>query len=196
MSSRIIRGDDRIRKSDIRSIAFDVERNAALEHEELLRITQQQAYEKGFLDGDRVGRQAGELMVQTTASRYERAIAELIHAHEALQRSMETQTVELALEIARKVIQREVSTDPDLVSALALVALKRVQSHHAITLRVSRYDFARIHDAVTAVNGAVSIVEDSSLERGDFMMDTGSTHLDARLQTQVENLGRAMLAEQ
>lgn len=196
MSSRIIRGDDRIRKADIRSIAFDVERDAALEHEEQLRSTRQQAYEQGFVEGERVGRQAGELMVETTAARYERAVAELAHAHEELQRSMETQTVELSLEIARKVIQRELSTDPDLVSALALVALKRVQSHPAITLRVSRHDFARIHDAVTSVNGSVTIVEDSSLERGDFMMDTGSTHLDARLQTEVDTLGRAMLAEQ
>jgi flagellar assembly protein FliH len=136
------------------------------------------------------------MMIQSTASRYERAVAELVQAHEALQRSMETQTVELALEIARKVIQREVSTDPDLVSALALVALKRVQSHHTITLRVSRYDFARIHDAVASVNGSVTIVEDSTLERGDFMMDTGSTHLDGRLQNQVDTLGRALLAEQ
>ena len=196
MSSRIIRGDDRIRKVDVRSIAFEAERNATLEQEEQLRSTRQQAYEKGFLEGDRIGKQAGELMVQTTASRYERAVAELAHAHEALQRSMETQTVELALEIARKVVQRELSTDPDLVSALAIVALKRVQSHHTITLRVSRHDFARIHDAVTSVNGSVTIVEDASLDRGDFMMDTGITHLDGRLQSQVDTLGRAMLAEQ
>ena len=196
MSSRIIRGDERIRKTDIRAIAFDTDRDAALEQEEQLRRGQQQAYQQGYAEGDRAGRQAGELMVMTTAAQYERSIVELAQAYEQLQRSMETQTVELALEIARKVIQREVSTDPDLVSALALVALKRVQSHHAITLRVSRHDFPRIHDAVTSVNASVNIAEDPSLERGDFMMDTGGTHLDGRLQNQVETLGRAMLAEQ
>ena len=195
MSSRIIRGDDRVRRSDIRSIAFEMDRNDARAHEQELRNLEQQSYEKGYREGERVGKQTGERMIETTAKHYEQAVAEMAHAFEELQRSMETQTVELALEIARKIIQREVSTDPDLVSALALVALKRIQSPQGITIRVSRYDFNRVHDAVTAVNGSISVVEDSSLERGDFMMDTGSTHLDGRVQSEVDTLGRAMLVE-
>ncbi len=195
MSCRIIRADERVRRTDVRSIAFEVDRNTVLDHEEQLRNVEKKSYEQGYREGERVGKQIGEEMISTTAARYEQALAELVQAHQQLQQSMEIQTVELALEIARKVIQREVSTDPDLVSALAMVALKRVQSHQAVTLRVSRHDFGRVHDAVTSVNGSITIAEDPSLGRGDFMMDTGSTHMDGRLHNQVETLGRAMLAE-
>ena len=38
------------------------DRNVTLEHEEQLHSIRQQAYEKGFLDGDRVGKQAGFLI--------------------------------------------------------------------------------------------------------------------------------------
>ena len=195
MSSRIIRGDERIRKSNVRSIAFETEPTPAAAHENQLRTVEKQAFEQGYREGERVGRQSGEHMIETTARRYETAVVELVKVHTELSRAMETKTVELALEIARKVIQREVSTDPDLVCALAMVALRRVQSHQSITLRVSRHDFSRIQDAVAGVNGSVSIVEDSSLERGDFLIDTANTHLDGRLQSQVDTLGRAMLAE-
>jgi flagellar assembly protein FliH len=195
MSSRIIRGDERIRRSNVRSIAFETEPSPVAAHENELRSVEKQAFEHGYREGERVGHQLGEQMIETTAKRYEIAVAELVKVHTELSRSMETKTVELSLEIARKVIQREVSTDPDLVCALAMVALRRIQSHQNITLRVSRHDFSRIQDAVAGVNGSVTIVEDSSLDRGDFLIDTANTHLDGRLQSQVDTLGRAMLAE-
>jgi flagellar assembly protein FliH len=193
MSSRIIRGDDRVRKTNIRAVAFEVE-GAGVHQDELSRI-EKESFEKGYREGERVGRQKGDQVLETTVKRYDRTITELVDSHAQIVMSLEMRTVELALEIARKVIQREVSTDPDLVCALALVALRRVQAHQEITLRVSRHDFSRIHDSVASVNGSVAVVEDSSLERGDFMIDTGQTHLDGRLQSQVEALGRAMLAE-
>jgi flagellar assembly protein FliH len=175
----------------MRAVPFEVDRSG---EEELRTVEKQQAYERGYREGERVCREMGERTVETTAKRYETAVADLINAHAEMKSAMETETVELALEIARKVIQREVSMDPDLVSALVLVALRRIQSQKAVTLRVSRHDFSRIHDAVTSVNSSITVVEDSSFERGDFMMDTGQTHLDGRLQSQVETLGRAMLA--
>ena len=195
MSSRIIRADERLVKSNVRSIAFESDQSTAAAHENQLRNAERQGFERGFREGEQVGRQLGEQMIETTAKRYELGVAELTKAHAEICRAMETKTVELALEIARKVIQREISTDPDLVCALAMVALKRVHSHQTITLRVNHHDFPRIQDAVASVNGSVSVVEDPGLERGDFLIDTANTHLDGRLQSQVDTLGRAILAE-
>jgi len=194
MSSRIIRGDDRCRKTNIRAIAFELESNGP-SHDDEVRRAEKAGFEQGYREGEKAGRQYGERLLETAVRRYDATITELAEAHAQILRSMEARTVELALEIARKVIQREVSTDPDLISALAMVALRRVHSHQTITLRVSRHDFSRVQDAVAGVNGSVSIVEDPILERGDFLIDTGNTHLDGRLQSQVDTLGRAMLAE-
>ncbi len=195
MSFKIIRGDDRMKKLKIRAASIEVDRSANVASQEQLHKIEKQAFEQGYREGERIGKQMGERMIDTTVKRYERTVSDMAAAHTQVVHSMEMKTVELALEIARKVIQREISTDPDLVSALATVALRRVQSHQSITLRVSRQDYPRIREAVANMNSSVSVVEELSLERGDFMIDTGQTHLDGRLLSQVETLGRAMLEE-
>ena len=103
--------------------------------------------------------------------------------------------INYSLEISRKIVLRELTLDPDLVAALASVALKRVSGHQSITLRVSRQDFAHLSAAVGRVNPAVSVKDDATLERGDFIIDTGQTHVDARVSTQVDLIGRALFDE-
>jgi len=195
MSSRIIRGDDRMKKLKVRATVADAERIGPGASQDQVHRVEKQAFEQGYREGERIGKQMGERMIETTVKRYERSIAELGTAYSVAVNAMETKTVELALEIARKVIQREVSLDPDLVVALATVALRRVQSHQSITLRVSRQDYPRIREAVADVNSSVAVVEEPTLERGDFLIDTAQTHLDGRILSQVETLGRAMLEE-
>ncbi len=195
MSSKIIRGEERMNKLKVRAPLEEADRSAGGASQEEIHRIEKQAFEQGYREGERIGKQMGERMIETTVKRYERTVTEMASAHAQVVDGMERKTVELALEIARKVIQREISTDPDLVSALATVALRRVQTHQALVLRVSRQDFPRLKDAIANVNSAVTVVEELSLERGDFMIDSGQTHLDGRILSQVETLGRAMLEE-
>jgi flagellar assembly protein FliH len=194
MSSKIIRGDHNMKKLTVRP-ALEGERLGTGSPQDQINKIEKQAFEQGYREGERIGKQMGERMIDTTVRKYERSMTELANAYGVVVNALETKTVELALEIARKVIQREVSLDPDLVVALATVALRRVQSHQAITLRVSRQDYPRIREAIADVNSMVSVVEEGSLERGDFMIDTAQTHLDGRILSQVATLGRAMLEE-
>jgi flagellar assembly protein FliH len=188
MSSRIIRGDDRLNKLKISAP------NTEGLHGHPAHI-EKQAFDQGYQEGERIGKQMGEKMVETVVRRYDKSIAELAEAHKGLLEQMEAQTVHLAMEISRKVIQRELTVDKDLVSALAAVALKRVQGHQSVTLRVSRNDFERVRAGIAAVNPAIVVKDDASMERGDFVVDTGQTHLDGRVLSQIETLGRLMLDE-
>jgi len=186
MSSRIIRGDERFKKLKVSSPEVGADG--------LLHV-EKQAFEQGYQEGERIGKQMGEKMVETVVRRYDKGISELAEAHKSLIEQMEEQTVRLAMEISRKVIQRELTVDTDLLSALAAVALKRVQGHQSITLRVSRFDFERVRKAIADLNPAIIVKDDATMERGDFMVDTGQTHLDGRVSSEVEALGRLMLDE-
>ena len=134
-------------------------------------------------------------MVETVVKRYDNGIAKLAEAHKTLVEAMEEQTVRLALEISRRIVQRELTMDPDIVAALAAVALKRVLSHQSITLRVSRQDFEHVRAVVAAANPAISVKDDATLERGDFVVDTAQTHLDGRVASQIETIGRVLFDE-
>jgi flagellar assembly protein FliH len=137
----------------------------------------------------------GEAMVETICKRYEKSIADLASSHKKMAQAMEQETVGLAIEIARRIVQRELAMDPDLIAALATVALKRLAGHQAITLRISRHDFERVRNAMGNVNSSVTVKDDPTLERGDFLIETGQTHLDGRLSSQIETLSRALLEE-
>src|SRR5437763_2973052 len=172
MSSRLIRGDERIQKFKVRTVDGEAERVSDIESQERMNRLEKDAFAQGYGEGERIGKQMGQRMVESAIKRYEHTVAELATAHTAVVASMQRQTVELALEIARKIIQREIAIDQEIVTALAIVALGRVQSHAAITLRVCREDYRRVREAIGSVNGSISVTEDSSLDRGDFVIDT------------------------
>ena len=79
---------------------------------------EKQAFEQGYSEGERSGKQMGEAMIESVCKRYEKSIAELAGAHDKLVQQMEEETVRLAIEIARKIVQRELAMDTDLVVAL------------------------------------------------------------------------------
>ena len=192
MSSRIIRGDTRMQKLKVSGGPETAVIGGSQEH---VMDVEKQAFEQGYAEGERIGKQMGEKMVETIVKRYDTSILNLAEAHKALMESVEEQTVRLALEISRKIVQRELTMDTDLVTALASVALKRVSSHQSITLRVSRQDFGRVRVAVANVNPAVTVKDDATLERGDFVIDTAQTHLDGRVGSQVNAISRALFDE-
>jgi len=191
MSSKIIRGGGR-QSPRISQSSGDVAVALPVDH---IMDVEKQAFEQGYAEGERTGRQMGEAMVESICKRYEKSLAELSTSHKQMVLTMEEQTVRLALEISRKIVQRELTLDLDLVAALATVALKRLSSHQSIALKVSRTDFERVHRAVASVNPAVTVKDDPALERGDFVIETAQTHLDARLSSQIDTIARALLDE-
>ena len=156
---------------------------------------EKQAFEQGYAEGERIGKEMGEKMVAAVVKRYDTSVGHLAQAHKSLVEAMEEQTVRLALEISRRIVQRELTIDPDLVTALAAVALKRVANHQSLTLRVSRQDFGRVRVAVANINPAVTVKDDATLERGDFVIDSAQTHLDGRVGSQIDAISRSLFEE-
>jgi flagellar assembly protein FliH len=190
MSSRIIRGDGRSQKLKISPSGS----MSGISNDHIMDV-EKQAFEQGYAEGERTGKQMGEAMVETVCKRYEKSIAEFVASHKEMAKAMEEQTVRIALEIARKIVQRELTMDPDLITALAVVALKRLSGHQSILLRVSTSDLERVRAAIGQMNPAVTVKDDTSLERGDFVIETGQTHLDGRVANQIDTIGRALLDE-
>jgi flagellar assembly protein FliH len=193
MSSRIIRGDDRVKKARVTGTAGPA--GVELIGQDHVMNVEKQAFEQGYKEGERIGKQMGERMVSTAVQRYDRSIQDLAALHQALRDAMEKEAVRLALAVSKKIVQREVAMDQDLITALVAVALKRLQGQNAVTARVSSHDFSRVDAALRAISSSITVKEDPSLERGDFILDSLQTHIDGRLSAQIESIGRALLDE-
>jgi flagellar assembly protein FliH len=191
MSSRIIRGDSRLQKLKVSPGGSGM---VGMSEDHIMDV-EKQAFEQGYAEGERIGKQMGEAMTETICKRYDKGLVDLAASHKQMVAQMEEHTVRMALEIARKIVQRELAMDPDLVTTLATVALKRLSGHQSIVLRISRYDFERVRTAIGSLNPAVKVSEDPALDRGDFVIETGQTHVDGRLSSQVDAIGRALLEE-
>ncbi len=112
----------------------------------------------------------------------------------------ESEAVSLALAIARKVIGRELS-DPSRAAVvdLAAHALREARELHCVALLVSPIDASAVRAAEGRLGGllargVLSIREDASLSAGNVVLETESGRIDARVETQLAALARALEA--
>jgi len=153
------------------------------------------AFERGLLEGERNARQLFESKAEAAARKYDQGIAEMAGAYRALVSAAEKNAVQLAMAIARKVIQREFHIEPRDIAARATQALESVRTHPSIVLRVSAQDSARLRKTVDQMNLSVVVNEDPSMKQGDFVIDTSRTHLDGRITSQLEQIQKDFLEE-
>jgi flagellar assembly protein FliH len=155
---------------------------------------EKEAYEKGFSEGQEAGAELGEKMAEASLKQYSASLEALNGLRKGLFETSEREVIRLALEIARKIIKREVAIDEELILALVRVALERVADQALITVRVNPKDYNAIerHRAASANGGAlgesVKLVEDPLIARAGCIIETESGTIDARIEEQLREI--------
>lgn len=106
--------------------------------------------------------------------------------------------LDIGFQVARKILETEVRTSPEVLFALVKSAVRRAGDSRRVTLRVCPDDAARLQagegqaalDAATAAR--VEIAADASLAPGDCIVDTDYGQIDGRLDTRLGELRRAL----
>jgi flagellar biosynthesis/type III secretory pathway protein FliH len=117
-------------------------------------------------------------------------------ARDRLLADAEREVVALALAVARKVLGRELASDPAAVVELAAAAVAEARDRREVVLRVSPGDAAAIRGGegrlAALARAPLRIHEDPSLEPGAAVVDTEAGRIDARVEAQLEALARAV----
>lgn len=173
---------------------FDADAVAA-QHEAHLATLERDAFAKGFAQGERAGGEAAAQRGEAMLHRLTETLDELTHVRADMIRQTERQMVHLALAIARRVVQREVSLDPDLLLAMARVALERLGDSARVTVRLHPEDYAAVGAARVAdfTTSNVTVVADTRLSRGACRVESDMGLLDAGIDAQLQEVGRALL---
>ena len=151
---------------------------------------EKEAYEAGFAQGQ----QAGESMAESLLKQYSVSLEELNKLRKEVFSSSERQVIRLALEIAKKIIKREVVIDEELILTLVKVALDRVADQALITIRVNPKDYHAIERHHTsrpdagALNETMKLIEDPLIGRGGCVIETDSGTIDARIEEQLREI--------
>ena len=165
-----------------------------LQAREKVSEIEKEAYEIGFAQGQKAGLEVGEKMVETLLKQYSVSIEELNKLRKEVFSSSERQVIRLALEIAKKIVKREVAIDDELILTLVKVALDRVADQALITIRVNPKDYHAIehHHAsrpdAGALNETVKLIEDPLIGRGGCVIETDGGTIDARIEEQLREI--------
>lgn len=162
-----------------------------------LAALERDAFTKGYAQGERAGLEAGGQRAEAMLRRLAATLEELATLRDQMMRQAESQLVELSLAIARRILHREVSVDPQLAAALAHVALERLGRAAPAVIRLHPDDYTTVTGQQNDLwNGrAVKVVPDPAVARGGCLVESEFGYIDASVDSQMDEMARAMLGD-
>jgi flagellar assembly protein FliH len=160
-----------------------------------LTLVETNAFENGFREGEKSGMAMAEQKMETIMKSHAEAILEIGRMKSSLYAQVEKEVVKLAIEVAKKIIHREIQVDPDIIQTLIRVTLANVAAKNPVTIRVNPVDFNYISERQAALSQSeaknISIVPDKSIERGGCLVETDCGDIDARLEEKFREVEHA-----
>lgn len=110
----------------------------------------------------------------------------------------EKDVVELALEIAKKIVGREVAFDREIALTLVKVSLKKINSRAPLAqIHLNPEDFAYIEKRREQIDfrGSLELVEDRNVSPGGCLIHTETGEVDSRIESQFEEIAHGLLGK-
>lgn len=210
MSSRVIRPEDRAEISAIewRPAGGPTAQNnrpraaeKTLISEAQVRELQQEAeasvrtaYNQGVAAGEAAFAQKAQQKLDPVLNGLSSIIAELASLRKRTRAEAEDDAMKLAIAIARRVLYRELTTDPEAILGLVKAAFSKLSARETHRLRVSPSDAATIqeHRLKLQIPPAIEIVSDGALTPGSAIFETTRGDLDASVDTQLAEIDRGL----
>jgi flagellar assembly protein FliH len=154
------------------------------------------AYDKGFATGEKAGFEMGQQKAQVLLDKVETLITELTTFRHAMIKEVEQQCLELSVSIARKIIIKELTLNPDEIVRMTKEALLKLERSGQITIKVNPalYEFFTKHkpDLLAFHPDIVFDADPSVSQYGAVVMgpvEDVVTDLDEQIKNLIKDLG-------
>jgi flagellar assembly protein FliH len=166
-------------------------------HDAHLAALERDAFAKGYAQGEQAGSDAASQRGEAMLYRLTQTLEELTQVRAQMIQQTERQLVQLALAVARRVVHREVTLDPDLLIAMARVALDRLgeTAHVKVRLHPGDYEAAGAERVAQLAGSNVMILADVHLSRGACRVESDMGMLDVGVDAQLQEIARALLGD-
>lgn len=157
----------------------------------LIRLAAENDRDRSFAQAAEAGREEG----------LGRAAAVLVLAEAERERKLAAlagEVAALALDVARRVLGRELAQDPGAVVDLAARALVHARERHEVALRVNPRDAPFVRRAESRLAAllvrapGITVREDAAVAPGGVVVETEAGRIDARVEAQLASLERAL----
>ena len=130
---------------------------------------------------------------------WDRALAALAEAQNALEIKYEPQMIRLAVKIAGKILGEELRLRPETIVSIARECLRGVRHEHNLTLRVNPQEADDVeHNLASLLEVAgsdrrIRVTPDAAVASGGCIVESVVGVIDARLETQLKCLEEILL---
>jgi len=152
----------------------------------------QAAHKKGLTEGEAAGRQQATAQFNSALEKISRTVAEIASLKPRLHHEAEEDVVKLAIGIARRILYREITTDPTALVGLVRAALDKLDGREVQRLRANPQDAPVLQQQLQQIGmpRKIDVVADASLQRGSAIFETTQGSLDASAETQLNEIDR------
>lgn len=182
-------------KSEPRPFAFPVFERTETE-------LKRKAYEEGFQKGYTEGLSQARGRIEKAMGRLESILRELEDFRRRIFSRTEEEILELAIAVAKKVLQRELMSDRQLVLRTLREAIKKVTEGDTVKIYLSPDDIELVKEhrgeqLLEGVRGLSGVVlhADPGITPGGCFIETEFGHIDARLESQLEVIAQGLRGE-
>jgi flagellar assembly protein FliH len=152
----------------------------------------QQAYQQGLQEGEAAGARKATARLDPLVDQFGLILHELAQQKGRVRREAEQDLVKLSLAIARRILYREITLDPEALLGLVKAALDRVDARELHRIRLHAEDYKNLKPYLDTLRlpANVEVAADNRLERGAAVFETGRGNLDASVETQLREIER------
>ena len=161
-------------------------------------LLEQEAYEKGFAQGEKDGLELGEKKAIKVIENIENLFIEISHLKKEILKQYEKEILELIFSIVKKIIHDQVELDEKTIKNTVFKALNLTAEKSEIVLRVNPEDFDFVErlrpEFFTKFKELKSITatSDPSITRGSCFLETPYGNVDATVETRLEKIYQSL----
>jgi len=154
-----------------------------------------QAYLRGFNKGEKAGFKTGQEKIESVFNSLQSVVSELTKLRKQIFIDSESEIVELALAIARRIVCHEVKLNKNTVIDVTREALKEVEDHEKIKIRLKPEDLECFENGDSnpiCNNENVTFEAEETISSGGCVIETDAGAFDARIEKQLQAVEGAL----
>jgi flagellar assembly protein FliH len=153
-----------------------------------------EAHAAGVRESEAAAKTRASAEVQAALEKLAHSTAEIAQMRPTLRKQAESDTIKLALAVAKRILRREIAVDPDAIRGLVVAALEKLQTQEIHRVRASA-PHAPAMTAIlrqTAAHASIEVIADASLAPGTVVFETNQGNLDASVDSQLREIERGL----
>ncbi len=192
--AQIVRNDAEEKAREIIKDAQETAQKCIEDAKKQIDSLKQNARQEGYTQGHEEGYKTGYAEAERLVDRLHKIVDSVMQRREEILNETEHQIVELVILITRKIVKIISENQKSVILSNVLSALKKVKSRGDVVIRVNLADVKlttdHTQDFISRVEGikGITVMEDSTVEKGGCIVETDFGAIDARISSQLSEL--------